>query len=122
MVTAVTTLGRSGLSDWLVQRFSSVILAAYSIFIVAYMLFVPELTFSVWSQLFDQLWVRVFTLLALLSVAAHGWIGLWNVLTDYLTTRLVGGSALSLRMIVLTIYALVTISYLVWGFEILWGF
>ena len=29
MVTSVTNLGRSGLFDWLVQRFSAVILGAY---------------------------------------------------------------------------------------------
>lgn len=34
MVTTVTSYGRSGLSDWLVQRVSAVILAVYSIFMV----------------------------------------------------------------------------------------
>jgi len=121
MVTAVTSFGRSGLSDWLIQRFSSVVLAAYSVFIVFALICGPEVTFASWSQLFDQLWVRIFTIMALLACAAHGWIGLWNVLTDYLTARLMGGKALALRMIVLTVYALVTASYLVWGVEILWG-
>ena len=37
MVTTVTSFGRSGLSDWLVQRVSAIILGAYSIFIVVYL-------------------------------------------------------------------------------------
>lgn len=122
MVTAVTNLGRSGLSDWLVQRFSAIILAAYTVFIVAFIVFTPELDFAKWTELFGQLWMRIFTLLVLLSCAAHGWIGLWNVLTDYVTTRMMGNSAVALRMIVLAVYALVTVAYLVWGVEILWGF
>ena len=122
MVTAVTNLGRSGLSDWLVQRFSAIVLAAYTVFMVAFIVLTPEVGFTEWSELFSHLYMRVFTLLALLSCAAHGWIGLWNVLTDYVTARVMGGSALTIRMAVLTVYALVTVSYLVWGVEILWGF
>lgn len=122
MVTAVTTFGRSGLSDWLIQRFSAVVLAAYTVFMTVFLVTTPELTYDIWAGLFSQLWMRVFTLLVLLSCAAHGWIGLWGVLTDYVTTRMMGSSALALRMIILTVYALITLTYLVWGVEILWGF
>lgn len=122
MVTAVTTFGRSGLSDWLIQRFSAVVLAAYAVFLTVFLVITPELTYEIWAELFSQLWMRVFTLLVLLSCAAHGWIGLWGVLTDYVTSRMMGNSALALRMIILTVYALITLTYLVWGVEILWGF
>ncbi len=122
MVTAVTNLGRSGLSDWLVQRFSAVVLAAYTIFIVAFIFSTPQLSYDQWSSLYSQLWMRVFSLLALVSIAAHGWIGLWGVLTDYVTTRFMGGKALFMRMVALAVYALVTVTYLVWGVEVLWGF
>lgn len=121
MVTAVTSLGRSGLCDWLIQRVSAIILAAYTIYIVAFIFTTPELTYEVWSAQFDQLWMRVFSLLALLSVAGHAWVGLWVVLTDYVNSHMMGPKALSIRMIALGLYALVTISYVVWGFEILWG-
>jgi len=121
MVTTVTNLGRSGLSDWLVQRFSAVVLAAYSIFLLVFIVSHPGLTYAEWSALYGQLWMKIFSLLALGSLVAHGWIGLWGVLTDYITERMVGGSALSLRMLALLIYALINISCIVWGIEILWG-
>lgn len=122
MVTAVTSLGRSGLSDWIIQRFTAVVLTAYTLFIVGYLVCTPDLSYEQWSNLFEQLWVRAFSLLALVSIAAHGWIGLWGVLTDYVTERMMGGIALVLRMIILGVYALVTVVYLVWGVEVLWGF
>jgi len=122
MVTAVTSLGRSGLSDWLIQRATAVILAAYTLFIVVYLLMNPELTYAQWAELFSQLWVRVFTLLVLLSIVAHGWIGLWVVLTDYVTTRLIGSGATMLRTGAMGLYALVSLTFLVWGIEIIWGF
>ena len=122
MVTAVTSLGRSGLSDWLVQRFSAIVLAAYTVFIVAYLVMNPDLTYEQWSGLFNQLWVRVFTVLTIVSTAAHGWIGLWCVLTDYVTNRMMGPKATSIRIIILSIYAIVTLTFLIWSVEILWGF
>ena len=33
MVTAVTSMGRSGLSDWLMQRVTAVILLAYFLYV-----------------------------------------------------------------------------------------
>lgn len=122
MVTAVTSLGRSGLSDWLIQRASALVLGAYTIFIVAYLLTHPNLGFAEWAELFSHLWMRVFTLLALLSIVAHGWIGLWTVLTDYLTTRLIGAAAGFLRTSILGLYALINLTFIVWGIEIIWGY
>lgn len=122
MVTNITSLGRNGLADWLIQRATAVILTAYTFFLVGFIVTTPELDFATWHQLFDQLWMRIFSFLALLSIAAHSWIGLWAVLTDYVTSYLMGSKALSIRMAALGLYALVTVSYLVWGIEILWGF
>ena len=121
MVTAVTSLGRSGLSDWLIQRFSAIVMAAYTIVVVAFLLMNPGLTYQDWSALFDQLWMRSFTLLVIVSIAAHGWIGLWGVLTDYVTNRMMGSKATAIRIVILLIYALVNVTFLVWGVEILWG-
>ncbi len=121
MVTAVTNLGRSGLSDWLVQRFSAIILAAYTFFIIIYLLINPELDYEQWSGLYNQLWMRVFTLLVIISCAAHGWIGLWGVLTDYVTDRMMGPKATVVRMLSMMFYAVVALTFVIWGVEILWG-
>ncbi|WP_188151143.1 succinate dehydrogenase, hydrophobic membrane anchor protein [Teredinibacter waterburyi] len=121
MVTAVTNWGRSGLHDWLIQRFTAIVLAAYTLFLVGFIICHPNLTYAEWSGLFGTLWMRVFSLLALVSTVAHGWIGLWGVLTDYITTRMVGGSALFLRMTAMLIYVLICVTFVVWGVEIIWG-
>lgn len=121
MVTAVTNLGRSGVYDWLIQRASAVVMALYTIFIVAYILITPELDYAQWQALFGQLWMRVFTLMTLLSIVAHAWIGLWSVVTDYLTERLMGGKATVLRLLAQALLAVVAITYTLWGVEIIWG-
>jgi len=122
MVTAVTSFGRSGLYDWLIQRVSAVVMAAYFIFIAGFILATPEMSYDAWKGLFDQLWMRVFSLITLISIAAHSWIGLWAVLTDYLTTRMMGGKATAMRILAQMVLGVVTVTYVVWGVEILWGF
>lgn len=121
MVTSVTSFGRSGLYDWLIQRVGGVVMAAYVIFIAAYIALNPELTYEQWQTLFSQLWVRVFSFVTLLSFIAHAWIGLWAVLTDYLTVRLMGDKATVLRILAQVVLGGVSVTYLIWGIEIIWG-
>ena len=121
MVTAVTSFGRSGLYDWLIQRVTAVVLALYTFFIVGYIIANPGLTYEQWSGLFSQFWMRLFTLATILSAAAHAWIGLWSVFTDYLTPMTLGKNATAIRLTVQMIFGVVTLAFTLWGIEILWG-
>lgn len=121
MVTAVTNLGRSGLADWLLQRISAVILLAFTLFIASYLLANPDLQYEQWHGLFEGTAMRVFSLLALLSLVAHSWIGLWGITTDYLTERMLGARGNGLRWLVQGAGALLLFTYLVWGIQVLWG-
>ncbi|UTF60336.1 succinate dehydrogenase, hydrophobic membrane anchor protein [Gilvimarinus sp. DA14] len=121
MVTAITNLGRSGLYDWLIQRLSAVAMTAYVVFLVVYLVINPDLDFAQWRSLFDQLWMRVFSLITLLSIVAHAWIGLWAVLTDYITPMTLGGKATVVRVFAQVVLGVVALTYTVWGIEILWG-
>ncbi len=122
MVTAVTSFGRSGLYDWMIQRVSGVAMAAYVIFLVGFILTTPDVGYAEWKELYSSLCMRVFSLVTLLSLAAHAWIGLWAVLTDYLTNRMMGSKATVLRVVAQMALGVVTVTYVVWGIEILWGF
>jgi succinate dehydrogenase, hydrophobic membrane anchor protein len=121
MVTNVTSFGRSGLSDWLAQRISAVVLAAYTVFIVVYLILNPGLDYAQWKALHSCLAMRLFNLAAIASIVAHAWIGLWAVLTDYVTVRLMGPKATALRILLQLGMILVTLAYAVWAIDILWG-
>ena len=120
MVTTVTSMGRSGLYDWLMQRVSAVILLAYFLFVACVLL--SGVDYESWKALHTQTWFRVFSLMALLSLAVHAWVGLWSVLTDYLTERLMGQTGNVLRFALQVICGLTTFTYVVWGIQILWGY
>mgnify|MGYP001068347462 FL=1 len=121
MVTTVTSLGRSGLSDWLIARVSAYVMTAYLIFIVGYLMLTPELNYTQWAALNSSLPMRMFSLVTILSIAAHAWVGMWCVLTDYITVRLIGPKATALRIIFQLGMMAVTLLYVVWAIDILWG-
>lgn len=114
MVSSVTALTRSGLRDWLVQRVTALVVGLYSIFILTYLLLHPQLEYAGWQQLFSHPIIKIGTLLTLLCIVAHAWIGMWTVFTDYIKPR-------SLRLIVICLMALLLLGYLVWGIQIIWG-
>ncbi len=119
MVTAVTSLSRSGLSDWLVQRVTAVILLAFFVFIASKLL--GGVSYLEWRSLFDQTWMKVFALMAALSLAAHAWIGMWGVFTDYLTERLLGNKGNLLRISFQLITSLSLVIYVIWAVQIIWS-
>jgi succinate dehydrogenase / fumarate reductase membrane anchor subunit len=116
-----TSFSRSGTSDWIAQRVSAVILAVYFVVIVGWLLMSGEVTYDAWHDFMTCTAMRIFSVLALLSLAAHSWVGLWTVTTDYMTTRQMGASANFLRLIVQISMALVIFVYVTWGVMILWG-
>ena len=116
MVTNVLNYGRSGVADWVVQRFRALILAAYTVVMVVWLAVNGgELTFAQWQGFVGQTWMRIFTLLTVLALAGHAWIGLWTVAIDYMKKGVV-------RVAFLGFVAITLFIYVVWAINILWGF
>ncbi|MFN3578908.1 MAG: succinate dehydrogenase, hydrophobic membrane anchor protein [Pseudomonas sp.] len=121
MVTNVTNLSRSGLYDWMVQRVSAVLLAAYTLFLLGYLIFNPGLSYADWQGLFSQNWMRIFSLLTLVALSVHAWVGMWTISTDYLTPMALGKSATIVRFLFQAACGLLMFVLFVWGVQILWG-
>lgn len=121
MVTSITSLGRSGLSDWMLQRVAAAVMTAYVIFITAYLMVNPDLSYEQWRGLHSSLPMRMFSLMTILSIAAHAWIGMWCVFTDYVTVRLIGPKATLVRIFFQLSMITITLLYVVWAIDILWG-
>lgn len=121
MVTNATSLSRSGLSDWIIQRFSAVILAAYTFCIVGSFVAHPDMDYEAWTALFSSAPMQLFSLVAVFALCGHAWIGLWTITTDYLNVHHVGNFATAIRLITQAGCAIITIVYLLWGIQIFWG-
>lgn len=121
MVTNVTSLTRSGLSDFVVQRLSAAILALYTVCVMSFFLVNPELTYTEFATYFNSMPMRVFSTLAVLAFAGHAWIGMWTIGTDYLREAHVGGSATTVRLAYQGLCLALIFVFVVWGFSILWA-
>lgn len=107
------SLGGTGSRDWLIQRFSAVFLAIYTLFLMIFLIAHRELSYETWIGLFSNLWMQIATLFALLCLVLHSWIGLWTILTDYV-------KPVFLRYVLQGIILFLLFSYGVWGVMILW--
>ncbi len=121
MVTNVTSFGRSGLYDWLIQRITAVVLAVYFVCLLGYLILNPDLDYQQWQGLFSATWMRIASLMALMALCAHAWIGMWTISTDYLTSDMLGGKATLVRFFFQAACVVLMFIYLVWGIQILWG-
>ncbi|WP_137885495.1 succinate dehydrogenase, hydrophobic membrane anchor protein [Pseudomonas sp. 2FE] len=121
MVTNVTNFSRSGLYDWMAQRVSAVVLAAYFLFLIGYLVVHPGLDYSVWHGLLSQSWMRIFSLLALVALGVHAWVGMWTISTDYLTPMALGKWATGVRFLFQAACGIAMFAFFVWGVQILWG-
>lgn len=114
MVTNVTNLGRSGVYDWMMQRVTAIVLAVYTVFVLGFLVMTPEVSYVEWKALFGSTCMRIFSLLAILSLAVHAWVGLWTVSTDYIKPT-------GIRFVFQAMCGLVTFIYVIWSAQILWG-
>lgn len=114
MVNRVVVGAHYGLRDWLIQRVSAVVMALYSVAMAAWLLWQSYPGYDAWTALFSSQWVRSVTLLFLLSLYYHAWIGVRDVVMDY-----VKPAGVRLSVYVLVILALIL--YMIWSVQILWG-
>ena len=121
MVGIVSSFSQSGVTNWLVQRISAVVMTAYIFFVTAYLLANPGISYAQWAELNSLLSMRLFSLITMASIASHAWIGIWCVLTDYVTVRLLGPKADMIRKVLQAGMVAVIVVYFGWAIVILWG-
>jgi succinate dehydrogenase / fumarate reductase membrane anchor subunit len=104
---------RYGLRDWLAQRVTAAIMAVYSVIVLVVLIGGVPISYAVWKDLFAQGWMRVATLLFAASLGWHAWVGMRDILMDYVKPT---GVRLALEVAVLLVIA----GYLGWTVQILW--
>ena len=103
-----------GLRDWLAQRITAVILVVYTLVLLGWLFALPELSYGSWAGMFASTWMKVLTLLALVSLVWHAWVGVRDIFMDYIKP-----TGLRLFLLIATIVALV--GYAIWAIMILWS-
>jgi len=84
MVNRTVVGAHYGLTGWLAQRITAVLMVLYTLLIVAVFLFARPGDFAAWKALFGYGWMRIATLLFFVSLFAHAWVGVRDILMDYI--------------------------------------
>lgn len=103
-----------GFLDWVIQRTTAVLIGAYALFLFLFLVQHAPLDYESWSLLFSCVATRVFTIVVLLAILWHAWIGLWTVFTDYVKNGAV-------RMLLQILVMLLLLSYFIWCLDAFWG-
>lgn len=120
-IKSATGLTGSGTRDWMVQRLSAVILAVYSLVLLGFFLTHGHLSYLQWVDFMMSLPMRLFSLVAIIALAGHSWVGIWTVFTDYITKGKLGTAASAWRLVLQAAMIIAILVYLFWGIMIFWG-
>ncbi|MGH6612395.1 MAG: succinate dehydrogenase, hydrophobic membrane anchor protein, partial [Burkholderiaceae bacterium] len=93
-------------------RITSVVLIVWTL-LVGFSILRGPLIYETWAALFAPLWMKVITLVAMLSLLYHAWIGVRNIWMDYITP-------VWMRLTLQTVTVLWLIACGVWSVQILW--
>ncbi|WP_201586249.1 succinate dehydrogenase, hydrophobic membrane anchor protein [Psychrobacter phenylpyruvicus] len=111
---SATGLTGSGSRDWIMQRISAVVLAVYAVVMVAFFLFNGSVGYEQWVMFIMSMPMRLLSLLAIVALAVHAWVGMWTVFTDYIKST-------GLRIVLQAAMIIAILVYLFWGVMIFWG-
>jgi len=102
-----------GLRDWLSQRVTAVLMALFTLALLAQVLMPGPLDYYRWAAIFSAQWMKVLTFVVIVSLAWHAWVGMRDIWMDYV--KPVG---LRLALQVFTIVWLVGCAG--WAVQVLW--
>lgn len=121
LVTNVTSFGRSGLADFVLQRVSAVVLGLYALCICGFFAVTPDIDHAALVGFLASLTMKAFTTLAVVALAMHAWIGMWTVGTDYIRRHYFGRG----HTVYLGLYQVVCVGaifvYVLWPLSVVWG-
>ncbi len=110
----IVTGAHYGLRDWMAQRVTAVLMAIYILLFVIIIWTVAPQNFTAWVSIFNHQWMRIATFLFFACLFWHAWVGVRNVLMDYVKPAVT-------RLILQILVIISLLAYLVWTAEILWS-
>ncbi len=109
----IVTGAHYGVRDWLAQRVTAVVLLVYTVVLVAALATAPAVTFESWAGLFASGWMKVVTMVAMLALIWHTWVGMRDIYMDYVKPT-------GIRLFAQAATIVVLIGYGFWLVVILW--
>jgi succinate dehydrogenase / fumarate reductase membrane anchor subunit len=113
MVNRIVVGAHYGLRGWLVQRISAIVIVVYTALAVIALAASRPIDYAAWKALFSIGWMRLATMLFFVSLLLHAWVGMRDILMDYIKPT---GLRLALEVLVILLLAVCA----GWAIDILW--
>ena len=114
MVNRVVVGAHYGLRGWVAQRVTAVVIVAYTLLFLFMLLGSGPLDHAHWHAMFASPLMRVLTVLVILSLCLHAWVGVRDIYMDYVKSTGLRFTLQAGTVVLLSAYA-------VWSAAILWG-
>jgi succinate dehydrogenase / fumarate reductase membrane anchor subunit len=100
--------------DWLIQRLTAVVMAVYTMLVLAVALWNGGIDYPLWTELFAHAGFKLASFLFMVALLYHAWIGMRDILMDYIKPA-------GTRLLLETVTVVVLFAYLGWTLQLLWG-
>ena len=104
----------SGTADWLLQRLTAVVMATYTAGFVVCLAWHAPSSHAQWKSIFVSPVGRLATMLFIAALLYHAWVGMRDIVMDYVKSA-------GVRLVLESAVGLALIGYLIWSAAILWG-
>jgi succinate dehydrogenase / fumarate reductase membrane anchor subunit len=103
-----------GLRDWLSQRVTALVMALFTIVVLAQLIFSKgAVGYDLWAGIFAAQWMKVLTVAVIVALAWHAWVGVRNIFMDYV-------KPVGLRLLLQVATIVWLIGCTGWGIQVLW--
>ena len=103
-----------GMRLWLSQRLTALVMAVYIVLLLILLAIVQPAGFAAWHAFVAPIWFRLATLLFYICLFMHAWLGISDVLKDYIFNK-------TLRAYMQIVVDMLLLVYLAWVSIILWN-
>jgi succinate dehydrogenase / fumarate reductase membrane anchor subunit len=103
-----------GLTDWLIQRVTAIVMTLYALLLAAIALFHGGIDHALWRVLFAHGGFKIASFLFMAALLYHAWVGAREIYMDYLRPA-------GVRLAVQAATIVLLVAYLGWTIQILWG-
>jgi len=103
-----------GLRDWLGQRVTAGLMAAFTLAVMAQVLLTEgAVGYAQWAGIFAAQWMKVLTFVVIIALIYHVWVGMRDIWMDYV-------QAVAVRLL-LQIFSIVWLmACAAWAIQVLW--
>ncbi|KGM41315.1 succinate dehydrogenase [Aquabacterium sp. NJ1] len=80
----IVTGAHYGLRDWLAQRITAVLMALFTVVLLAQVIFGEPLSYDKWAGIFSHQWMKTLTFVVIIALLYHAWVGIRDIWMDYI--------------------------------------